>query len=82
MPIVMPVDRANANYHPVQALAQDRAGRLWVSVVRGGSFRLDGDKRTRVGDAALALTAGAEDSVARISGEPDSDHRSGSGYGS
>lgn len=63
VPIAMPVDRANANYHPVQALAQDRAGRLWVSVVRGGSFRLDGDKWTRVSDASLALTAGADGRV-------------------
>jgi signal transduction histidine kinase/streptogramin lyase len=63
VPIAVPVDRANANYYPVQAIARDRAGRLWVSVVRGGVYRLDGGKWTRLGDPALTLATGADGRV-------------------
>src|SRR6185503_532571 len=53
----VPADRANANYYPVQAIAKDRAGRLWVSVVRGGVFYYVDDKWTRVDDPPLTLSS-------------------------
>ena len=58
-----PIDRGNADFYPVQAIAKDRAGRLWVSVVRGGVLRLDDGKWTRVGDAPLSLAAGEDGRV-------------------
>lgn len=63
IPLPVPVDRANANYYPVQGIAKDRAGRLWVSVVRGGVFHFADGKWTRFDDAALALAAGEDGSV-------------------
>lgn len=57
--IAVPVDRDNANYYPVQALARDRAGRLWVSVVRGGVFYYADEKWTRVDDPSLTLSSDA-----------------------
>ncbi len=59
----VPVDRANANYYPVQAIAKDRAGRLWVSVVRGGVFYYVDGKWTRFDDPPLALAAGEDGRV-------------------
>jgi signal transduction histidine kinase/ligand-binding sensor domain-containing protein len=53
----VPADRANANYYPVQAIAKDRAGRLWVSVVRGGVFYYADAKWTRVDDPPLTLSS-------------------------
>jgi signal transduction histidine kinase len=59
----VPADRANANYYPVQAIAKDRAGRLWVSVVRGGvSYYADG-KWTRVDDPPLSMSSDASGRV-------------------
>ena len=61
--VAVPADRDNANYYPVQAIAKDRAGRLWVSVVRGGvSYYADG-KWTRVDDPPLALASDASGRV-------------------
>jgi signal transduction histidine kinase/ligand-binding sensor domain-containing protein len=59
----VPADRANANYYPVQALAKDRAGRLWVSVVRGGVFYYADDKWTRVDDPPLTMSSDASGRV-------------------
>lgn len=56
--IEAPIDRAHADYYPVQAIAKDRAGGLWVSVVRGGVFRLIDGQWTRFGEPALSLAAG------------------------
>jgi signal transduction histidine kinase/ligand-binding sensor domain-containing protein len=61
IPMSLPVDRANADFYPVQAIARDRSGVLWVSVVRGGVFRLADDTWTRVDDPPLSLAAGAAD---------------------
>ena len=63
VPLAVPVDRANANYYPVQAIAKDRAGRLWVSVVRGGVFHFADGKWTRFDDPSLALAAGGDGRV-------------------
>jgi len=57
--LAVPVDRANANYYPVQAIAKDRAGRLWVSVVRGGVFYYADEKWTRVDNPSLTLASDA-----------------------
>jgi signal transduction histidine kinase/ligand-binding sensor domain-containing protein len=62
-PIAVPIDRANADYYPVQAIAKDRAGGLWVSVVRGGVFRLVDGQWTRFGEPALSLAAGRRGQV-------------------
>jgi signal transduction histidine kinase/ligand-binding sensor domain-containing protein len=61
--MALPVDPADVDNHPVQAIAKDGAGRVWVSVVRAGVFRLDGDKWTRVGDAALTLATDTDGRV-------------------
>jgi signal transduction histidine kinase/ligand-binding sensor domain-containing protein len=61
-PITIPVDRANANY-PVQAIAQDRSGRLWVSVVRTGLFRYSNGNWTRVGEQPLTMATGPDGRV-------------------
>jgi ligand-binding sensor domain-containing protein len=63
VPVNVPVDRDNASYYPVQAIAQDSAGRLWVSVVRGGVYRLADGSWTRFGDAALSLASGEDGRV-------------------
>ncbi len=55
VPISVPVDRDHANYYPVQAIAKDQAGALWVSLVRGGLMRRSAGKWTRIGDPALSL---------------------------
>jgi ligand-binding sensor domain-containing protein len=61
--IDVPVDRATANYFPVQAIVQDRSERLWVSVVRGGVFRLAAGQWTHFGNAALSLAAAQDGRV-------------------
>ena len=61
IPIDVPIDRGNADFYPVQAITKDRAGRLWVSVVRGGILRLDDGKWTRLGDPSLSLAAARTD---------------------
>src|SRR4029079_11453563 len=58
-----PADRANANYYPIQAITKDRAGRLWVSVVRGGVFYYADDKWTRVDDPPLTMSSDASGRV-------------------
>lgn len=63
VPLDIPVDRDNKSYYPVQGIAQDRAGRLWVSVVRGGVYLFDRGAWTRFGDAALSVAAGADGRV-------------------
>jgi signal transduction histidine kinase/ligand-binding sensor domain-containing protein len=52
-----------SSYSGVQAIAKDRSGTLWVSVVRAGVFRLAGGKWTRYGDPAVSITA---DSSGRV----------------
>jgi len=59
----VPADRANANYYPIQAITKDRAGRLWVSVVRGGVFYYADDKWTRVDDPPLTMSSDASSRV-------------------
>ena len=59
----VPADRANANYYPIQAITKDRAGRLWVSVVRGGVFYYADDKWTRVDDPPLTMSSDASGRV-------------------
>jgi signal transduction histidine kinase len=44
----------------VQAMTKDRAGALWVSIVRAGVFRLADGRWTRYGDPAVSLTTDAE----------------------
>jgi len=61
--IALPIDRENANYYPVQAIAKDGSGGLWVSVVRGGVLRRTGGQWTRIGDPALTLATGADGRV-------------------
>jgi signal transduction histidine kinase len=56
----VPVDRANADYYPTQAIAKDRAGGLWVSVVRAGVLRFADGKWTRIDEPALNLAAGED----------------------
>lgn len=63
VPLAVPVDRANANYYPVQAIAEDRSGRLWVSVVRGSVFHYADGKWTRFDDPSLTLASGADGRV-------------------
>jgi signal transduction histidine kinase/ligand-binding sensor domain-containing protein len=64
VPIAMPVESGHASYFPVQAIAQDRAGRLWVSAIRGGVYRLERGNWTHVGnDAPLTIAAGADGRV-------------------
>jgi signal transduction histidine kinase/ligand-binding sensor domain-containing protein len=59
-----PIERANASFYPVQAMTQDKAGRLWVSMVRGGVYRLDGSDWVHVGkDASLTLATDADGRV-------------------
>jgi signal transduction histidine kinase/ligand-binding sensor domain-containing protein len=62
-PMEVPADRAHADYHPVQAIAQDRSGALWVSVVRSGVQRLVDGKWARFGPSALSLAAGDDGRV-------------------
>ncbi|HKQ12874.1 MAG TPA: two-component regulator propeller domain-containing protein [Steroidobacteraceae bacterium] len=59
----VPGDRANANYYPVQAIAQDRSGALWVSVVRGGVYRYVDGKWSRFDDPSLTIASGADGRV-------------------
>jgi signal transduction histidine kinase/ligand-binding sensor domain-containing protein len=59
----VPADSAPGNYYPVQAIAKDRSGRLWVSVVRSGVLRLADGKWTRFDGAALTLAAGEDGRV-------------------
>jgi len=59
----VPADRANANYYPIQAITKDRAGRLWISVVRGGVFYYADDKWTRVDDPPLTMSSDASGRV-------------------
>lgn len=64
IPIAAPIERTNASYYPVQAMTQDRAGRLWVSLVRGGVYRLDGSDWTHLSkDAPLTLATDADGRV-------------------
>jgi signal transduction histidine kinase/ligand-binding sensor domain-containing protein len=64
-PVTLPIDRANADFYPVQAIGKDRLGRLWVSVVRGGIMRLEtGGHWTQFGtDTSLSLATGADGRV-------------------
>lgn len=62
-PLAVPADRANANYYPVQAITKDGAGRLWVSLVRGGVFYYADGKWTRFDDPPLTLATGADGRV-------------------
>jgi len=60
----LPIDRSNADFYPVQALTKDRAGRLWVSVVRGGILRLENGKwSTQSSDTSLSLASGDDGRV-------------------
>lgn len=61
--IDLPVDRANADYHPVQAIAKDRSGGLWVSTVRGGVHRFIDGQWSRFSDPSLSLAAGKDGRV-------------------
>lgn len=62
--IDLPVDRAHANYYPVQAIAKDGSGRLWVSVVRAGLMHFAAGKWTTIGNpAALSLASGEDGRV-------------------
>jgi signal transduction histidine kinase/ligand-binding sensor domain-containing protein len=61
--LAVPADRANANYYPVQAIAKDRSGRLWVSVVRGGVFYHQAGEWTRVDNPSLTLASDASGRV-------------------
>lgn len=61
IPIAVPVDPAHASYYPIQAIVQDRAGRLWVSAIRGGIYRLEHGNWTHFGnDAPLTMASGAD----------------------
>jgi signal transduction histidine kinase len=44
----------------VQAIAKDRSGALWVSVVGGGVFRLTDGQWTRYGEPAVSLTTDSD----------------------
>ena len=50
-------------YSGVQAMTKDRAGTLWVSVVRAGVFRLADGKWSRYGDPAVSMTTDSEGRV-------------------
>jgi signal transduction histidine kinase/ligand-binding sensor domain-containing protein len=63
MALRVPVDPAHPDFYPVQAITRDGSGRLWVSVVRGGTLRFDQGKWTRIGDPPLSLATGADGRV-------------------
>ena len=64
VPVSLPVDQANADYYPIQAITQDHARRLWVSVIRDGVRRLEADGQwTRVADTSLSLAIAEDGSV-------------------
>ena len=74
IPIEVPVDRANADYYPVQAIAKDRAGGLWVSRRprrRPAPRRRQVDRASSDPPLSLASRRGRT-RVARLSEEPDS----------
>ncbi|MDB6157926.1 MAG: two-component system sensor protein, partial [Gammaproteobacteria bacterium] len=59
VPIDLPVDNpVRQSYTGVQAIAKDRSGALWVSIVRAGVFRLADGKWNRYGEPAVSLTTG------------------------
>jgi signal transduction histidine kinase len=63
-PINLPVANLGKQAYPgVQAIAKDRSGALWVSVVRAGVFRLADGKWSRYGEPAVSL---ATDSNGRV----------------
>jgi signal transduction histidine kinase/ligand-binding sensor domain-containing protein len=84
IPLAVPVDQVNAGYHPVQAMTQDAAGRLWVSVIRAGIYRLEDGKWTSFGGAAPLTGATAADGrvwfgypgsrIQIIDGDPNTAH--------
>ncbi len=61
IPLEVPIDRSNADFYPVQAITKDRAGRLWISVVRGGILRFDDGKWTRLTAVTSLSLASSED---------------------
>ena len=58
--VTIPVDRDHADYYPVQGITEDRAGGLWVSVVRGGVMRFFDGRWTNVGDPPLSIASGED----------------------
>jgi signal transduction histidine kinase/ligand-binding sensor domain-containing protein len=61
--IEVPLGSADLGYYPIQAIARDRTGGLWVSVVRAGLFRLVAGEWTKIGDPALSLATGVDGRV-------------------
>jgi signal transduction histidine kinase len=61
--IDLPVDNRVKPYFGVQAIAKDRSGALWVSIVRAGVFRLVDGKWSRYGEPAVSL---ATDGAGRV----------------
>jgi signal transduction histidine kinase len=62
--IDLPVDNIlKQGYSGVQAIAKDRSGVLWVSIVPGGVFRLVDGKWSRYGVPAVSLTTDSEGHV-------------------
>ena len=61
IPLSLPIDRARAAFHEVQAIAKDGSGRLWVSALRSGLMRFTDGEWTRVNKvAALSLATGED----------------------
>jgi signal transduction histidine kinase/ligand-binding sensor domain-containing protein len=65
IPLDIPApDRAKAEFHPIQAIVQDKAGRLWVSSIRSGIDRYESDQWTHIGgDAPLTGAVAADGRV-------------------
>lgn len=53
--IGLPIDNIKP-FFGIQAIAKDRSGTLWVSIVRAGVFRLADGRWTRYGEPAASLT--------------------------
>jgi signal transduction histidine kinase/ligand-binding sensor domain-containing protein len=58
--IDLPTDNRVKPYIGVQAIAKDRSGALWVSIVRAGVFRLADGKWSRYGEPAVSMTADSD----------------------
>jgi signal transduction histidine kinase/ligand-binding sensor domain-containing protein len=58
-----PVVQTYSTVSGVQAIAKDRSGALWVSIVRAGLFRLVDGKWSRYGEPAVSLTTDSDGRV-------------------